>query len=189
MSRKEATIAIPRQTPVGLVIRAVRPSDAEQVTEVSNLPGYRHGTLRLPFQSIKSTRKWIKSASETGRDLVAELDGRVVGTAGLNPHNGRRRHVGGVGMGVHDDYNGRGIGTALLAALLDYADNWLGLTRIELTVYTDNVPGIALYKRQGFELEGTLRCWAMRAGQPADVHAMARLRGGGVRPADGGRQQ
>jgi putative acetyltransferase len=85
--------------------------------------------------------------------------------------------MAGVGMTVHDNFQGQGVGTALLAAILDLADNWLGLRRIELHVYTDNAPAIHLYQKFGFEIEGTARHYAFRAGEYADAYAMARLRG------------
>jgi L-phenylalanine/L-methionine N-acetyltransferase len=53
------------------------------------------------------------------------------------------RHVGSIGMAVRDDWQGKGVGTALMEAALDLADNWLNLTRIELRVYVDNAAGIA----------------------------------------------
>jgi putative acetyltransferase len=90
--------------------------------------------------------------------------------------DGRRNHAAHLGMGVHDDYAGRGIGTALLRALLDTADNWINLKRLELTVFVDNAPAVALYERHGFENEGTLRAYAFRNGAFVDAYAMARIR-------------
>jgi putative acetyltransferase len=81
-------------------------------------------------------------------------------------------------MSVHDDFCGRGIGTALLAALVDLSDNWLNLKRLELTVYVDNEPAIRLYQKFGFEMEGTRRRDVFRNGQYVDSYAMARLRPG-----------
>lgn len=69
-------------------------------------------------------------------------------------------------MGVHDDHQGKGIGTALLRELIDAADNWLGLRRIELTVYTDNVRAVHLYQKFGFETEGTHLVCPLRNGPP-----------------------
>jgi putative acetyltransferase len=63
-----------------------------------------------------------------------------------------------------------------MAALIDLADNWLGLHRIELTVYVDNAPAIHLYEKIGFVIEGTARDFALRGGVYVDVHTMARLR-------------
>ena len=82
-----------------------------------------------------------------------------------------------LGIGVHDAWTGRGIGTALLATLLETADDWLGLRRIELMVYADNAHAIALYERFGFAREGLMRCHSFRAGRYVDTLAMARLRG------------
>ncbi len=44
-----------------------------------------------------------------------------------------------------------------MAAALDLADNWLNLSRVGLTVYVDNSAAVTLYKRFGFEIEGTHR--------------------------------
>jgi len=64
----------------------------------------------------------------------------------------------------------------LIAAMVDLADNWLGLRRIELSVYTDNAPAIHLYGKFGFVIEGTARQFALRNGVYVDAHMMARLR-------------
>lgn len=79
-------------------------------------------------------------------------------------------------MAVHEQWQGRGVGTALLAAAIDLADNWLNLLRLELTVYTDNEAAIHLYRKSGFETEGTLRHYAFRDGVLVDAYAMARLK-------------
>ncbi len=60
--------------------------------------------------------------------------------------------------------------------MVDLADNWLGLTRLDLRVYVDNVPAITLYRKFGFEIEGTHQRFAFRDGEYVDAHVMARLR-------------
>ena len=158
------------------LIRASRPSDAEAITTLVNLPNYRWGTLRLPFQTLEETsRRWTGGVPNmTG--LVAEQEGTIVGDLGLTRYAGRRTHTGSIGMGVHDDHAGKGVGSALLAAAIDLAENWMALTRIELTVYTDNLAALALYRKFGFEVEGTMRNYAFRDGAYADCFMMARLR-------------
>jgi putative acetyltransferase len=79
-------------------------------------------------------------------------------------------------MGVHDDFTRQGIGSALLGAIVDAADNWLDIKRLELTVFTDNAAAITLYRKFGFEEEGVLRSFAYRAGSYVDAYAMARIR-------------
>ena len=68
----------------------------------------------------------------------------------------------------------QGVGTALMAALCEYADRWAGVLRLELNVYTDNLPAIALYRKFGFEVEGTHRGYALRDGVYVDSYSMAR---------------
>ncbi len=160
----------------GLLIRPSTVDDAEQMAALANLPGFRFGTLRLPHESVETWRSRLRGNGPDDIGLVAVQDGTVVGMAGLHRMAGRRAHVGQIGMGVHDDRHGRGIGTALLAALVDAADNWLGLRRLELTVYPDNEPAIRLYRRFGFEAEGTHRDFAFRNGRYVDALAMARIR-------------
>ena len=63
-----------------------------------------------------------------------------------------------------------------MEAALGLADNWLDLHRIELSVYTDNAAGRALYEKFGFELEGTHRRYAFREGKYVDAYSMARIR-------------
>jgi len=162
--------------PPGVTIRAVRAEDAEEVAAMTNLPGFRAGTLRLPYSRIEQTRRWIEGMDANAVNLVAVLDDNVVGNAGLNRHGGRRSHVGNIGIGVHDDFVGRGIGRALMSELIDTADNWMGLRRLELNVYVDNAAAIGLYESLGFEREGIFRDYALRDGQFVDSLAMARLK-------------
>ena len=52
----------------------------------------------------------------------------------------------------------------------------MNLTRLDLRVYVDNAPAIALYEKFGFEKEGTHRRFVYRDGEYVDAHVMARLR-------------
>ena len=157
-------------------IRAVEPEDWADVAEIFDQPAAIAGTLQLPFRSRAFQRKRLEEAPP-GRalHLGAVIDGKLIGTAALMRFESRRAHVGTIGMGVHDAYQGRGAGGALLAALLDTADRWLGLRRVELTVYADNARAIGLYEKHGFVREGLHRDFAFRNGVYIDALAMARL--------------
>lgn len=79
-------------------------------------------------------------------------------------------------MMVDASHHGRGIGSRLLAAAIDLAENWLNVTRIELTVFVDNRAAVALDEKHGFRIEGESRDYALRDGAYASVYRMARLR-------------
>jgi len=164
--------------PPQITIRAMRETDLAACTAIRNLPGVRWGTLARPYESVAYWKEQNAGRAAPNRFLVACAGDEIVGQIALQPSKApRRAHAALIGIGVHDDWQGKGIGTALFAALIDLADNWLGLKRLELTVYTDNAPAIALYRKFGFEVEATLRAETFRDGAFVDSYQMARLRG------------
>ncbi|TAZ64652.1 GNAT family N-acetyltransferase, partial [Rhizobium leguminosarum] len=66
--------------PDGVLVRAVRLSDAEEITDLINLPGYRAGTLRPPYQRVEEVRKHMEIPSPGAPNLVVTQHGKLVGT-------------------------------------------------------------------------------------------------------------
>jgi putative acetyltransferase len=159
-------------------IRHAEPDDYEAIHTIYSGPKVVWGTLQLPYSPTETQRKRLDEPRQGTYVLVACVDDEVIGHLSLHtfPNSPRRKHMAGMGMGVHDDWQGKGVGTALMEAVIDFADNWLNLTRLELDVFTDNQPGIHLYEKFGFEIEGRMRQYAFREGQFADVYKMSRLR-------------
>ena len=147
-----------------VTIRAVRVGDCLDLYEMLSCPGVVRNTLQLPYVSLDKREEWLSNLTQDDYMLVAEVDGRVVGNIDITRRKNRLAHVANLGMAVHDDYQDRGIGTALMEAVLDMADNWLNLKRVELDVYTDNLRAVHLYKKFGFEIEGVRRGLAFREG-------------------------
>ena len=161
-----------------ITVRRTEPGDYEALHRIISGPKAIAGTSQLPLPSAEKWRKRLSEPSEDQHSLVACVDGEVVGNLGLETYSTRwrMRHTGRIGMAVRDDWQGQGVGTALMEAALDLADNWLNLTRIELHVYVDNAAGIALYEKFGFEVEGTHHRFAFRDGEYVDAYSMARLK-------------
>ncbi len=163
-----------------IVVRRASSKDAAAYARIMGDPAVFSGLLQLPYTDEESWRVRLTESTAPGKidlPLVAELNGEVVGSAGLHPVGPavRRRHAMTLGLCVAPAAQRQGVGTALMAALCDYADRWLGVLRLELTVYTDNAAAVALYRKFGFEIEGTHRGFALRDGVFVDAYAMARL--------------
>lgn len=165
-----------------LTLRRVKPADAASIAEQFADPDVFGGTLQLPFASEEMWAQRIAGMNPPAPGsnelvLAACIDDKPVGLAGLHSAGPsvRRRHAMGLGITVAKASQGQGVGHALMASLLDYADNWAQILRIELTVYHDNVRAIRLYERHGFEHEGRQRAYGLRNGVYEDVLTMARL--------------
>jgi L-phenylalanine/L-methionine N-acetyltransferase len=165
------------------VLRRACAADAEAFARLMSEHDVYSNLLQLPFPDAQLWRTRLAPPAGGGPGhgaelhLVADVGGEVIASAGLHPAGPalRRRHAMSLGMAVALPWQGRGVGTALMAALCDYADNWLGVLRIELGVYADNQRAQALYRKFGFELEGRQRAFAMRDGVLVDSLMMARL--------------
>ena len=163
---------------MNIEIRRVEPGDYKAVQQVHAQPNALRGTLQLPFPSEESWKERIAKFGANDYALVACVEGEIVAMLSLmaTTPSPRRKHVGWLGMAVHDKWQSKGVGTALMKAAIDLADKWLDLSRLELTVYTDNEAAIRLYKKLGFAIEGTHKKYAFRDGGYVDAYTMARVR-------------
>jgi len=160
------------------VIRRAEPADFRELQRIHELPRATLSPLQLPYPSAQSWRKRLENRVGDHYALVACARDLIVGSLGLvvPERSPRRAHVGSIGMVVHDQWQGKGIGTALLKAAVELADRWLNLSRLELTAFVDNDVALRLYKKFGFEIEGLLRRYAFRDGSYVDAYTLARLR-------------
>ena len=167
---------MPATEPV-ITLERFNESHIEGITALYNDPQIARQTLQMPFQSSELWRSRLALDNERLVKVVALHQGTVIGNIGLEQYSRiRRSHAGSFGMGVAVAWQGKGVGSKLLATALDIADNWMNLQRIELSVYADNEAAIALYRKFGFETEGLFRDYAVRDGVLVDTLSMARLR-------------
>jgi RimJ/RimL family protein N-acetyltransferase len=126
--------------------------------------------------SIDQERDFIRRVLEPGGViLVATIGDRIVGL--LDFHREKRpqaAHGGGFGMSVAKEYRRQGIGSALLEALIAWAQS-RSVWRLELEVFESNDRAIRLYEKMGFQLEGRRRKAVVVGNERLDVLLMARL--------------
>lgn len=152
----------------------------------ADFPGY-HACLDVVarecrYLSITSapppdaSRAWVLPHLAAHHPFFVAADGdRIVGWCDITPHEREWfAHRGTMGMGVLPAYRRHGIGTSLVHAAIRHARS-TGLSRIELEVFSTNLPAIALYTRLGFTKEGTLRHACKNNGTCQDILLMALL--------------
>jgi len=118
----------------------------------------------------------LKSSKEVGSVVfLAYAEGKCVGFLLANRGSLKRiRHGAYIVIGVLNDYQGKGIGSAFFDRLMEWAEN-NKLKRLELTVMTHNQVGVNLYKKYGFEIEGIKRCAMFVNNVYVDEYYMAKI--------------
>ncbi|SFA70909.1 MULTISPECIES: GNAT family N-acetyltransferase [unclassified Bacillus (in: firmicutes)] len=164
-----------------MIFRHVRESDAEKMVELvlsieaeSNYmlfgPGERGLTTERQLAMIKALNE-----EQNSTIFVAEEDGRLLGyLLARGGSANKTRHSVYIAIGIRSDFCGKGIGTKLFGEL----ENWaraVGVHRLELTVIVENQVGVSLYKKCGFDIEGTKRHSVILNGQYVDEYYMAKL--------------
>lgn len=146
-------------------VRATTISDVSElhsvIDQVAREKRWLGASRALPQAQMKAFVQGLLDAGEP--HYVAVAEGMVVGWCDIARYPAdSRRHCGRLGMGLLEDWRGRGLGRRLLAAALDHADA-IPLDRVELDVVADNQAAIGLYDRMGFAREG-VRNGAWRLG-------------------------
>ncbi len=99
---------------------------------------------------------------------VFEQDDKVVAVVIIKRHKRRCAHVVELGtLGVHPDYQSKGIGHHFIQAILDDLSQDESIRKVQLTVESDNEKALAFYEKLGFEQEGVFKEWFKRK---ADEH-------------------
>ena len=120
-------------------IRRARPDDAAAIACLMDEPVVYSNLMQMPYASEEVHRTRIADSLLPGKTdllLVAERDGKIVGSAGMHATGPalRRRHVVMIGLSVVGAAQRQGVGTALMQALCDYADRWMGVLPAEPTI-------------------------------------------------------
>lgn len=161
-------------------IRPIDIKDARDIHGLRCMEGVFENILGIPSEQLKKSENFISNIDNNHHQFVAVIknksgEEKVIGSAGLTVFQNRRRHSGAIGIMVHRDYQNNGVGSALMKSIVDMADNWLMIVRLELTVFEDNERAIHLYEKFGFRIEGTKLLATIRNGKYIDEIMMGRI--------------
>jgi phosphinothricin acetyltransferase len=162
-----------------MLIRLATLDDARALTDIYNpevLESTR--TLDLVARTVDQQRDWIVARSGGLAVLVAEdADaGDVIGFGSLSFYRDRPGYRTSVEDSVYvaESHQGKGVGGALLAALVDAAQT-RGFHAMFARIVGPQQASVALHERHGFELVGIEREVARKFGRWHDVALMQRL--------------
>lgn len=164
-----------------MIIREIETFDAEklanliqQVEESSPYMLWEAGERNLLAETQLKMIKDIRNA-ENSTLLVAEKDNELVGyLIAIGGKAQRNKHTVYLVIGISKNYRRKGIGTKLFNRVEQWAANH-NISRLELTVVTKNEEALSLYKKKGFEIEGTKRNSLVINGEFVDENYMAKL--------------
>ena len=92
-----------------------------------------------------------KAESPNEIEVIALMEGKIVGTAGIDAVGAfyKLRHRAEFGVNILKEYWGLGVGRALMEACIQCARE-AGYAQLELSVVTENTRAIVLYQKAGF---------------------------------------
>jgi len=161
-------------------IRHLEKTDAAALRDIYSHTSVTENTSQLPYLNSEIVDGLFERPN--GYNLVAEVieadtQTKVLGHVSVLINNKpRMKHSAVLMIAVHPEAHGKGIGKAMLIKMLDQADNWLNLVRVELEVHADNEIAIVLYQKLGFEVEGEKRFSIFKDGKLSSLLLMARIR-------------
>ena len=145
-----------------LVLRPVRPADADAITAACQDPEIPRWTfVPSPYTRADAEHFIARVADEVAAGTTVNLlavdaaDDRLLGAVGLMEID-RAPGYGEIGYWVTAAARGRGVATRATRLLADWARRELGLTRIEILPHQDNAPSRRVAEKAGFRDSGAL---------------------------------
>jgi putative acetyltransferase len=146
-----------------VVFRYLKPGDAEGAMKyINSLVEEKAFVGMQTKQTLANEKKWLSESLKKMRDgrgvtIVVEINGRFMGSAGVSRKPlDANSHVCTIGVGLHQDSRGRGIGTELMKTLVQQGRDVLGCKVAEISVYEPNSVAKRVYEKSGFKVTGSI---------------------------------
>jgi ribosomal-protein-alanine N-acetyltransferase len=138
-------------------LREYADSDLERLVSLANnqkVSRYLVYTFPHPY-TTKDAEWWIGIGSKQHGAITRaiEYQGVFVGSVGINPQSGWREHLAEIGYWVAEDYWGKGIATAALREMTDYAFTNRSFRKLFAPVLAPNISSMRVLEKCGYHRE------------------------------------
>lgn len=170
-------IELPKNQTV--LLRKASVVDASAMIDYLNIVADETDNLTFGSQDMPITLegeieylKTLETSTSAAHFVVVDGD-RILATANIaSKPRPRLAHVATIGISVLKEYWHQGIGNHLMRTMIDWAKSTGVITKINLTVRSDNQSAIALYKKFGFSYIGTFHNEMRIKDRYVDIDAM-----------------
>lgn len=168
-----------RDPAMAIYLRPMNYDDTDLIVSWRNQEAVRRNFIYQELFTRESHEQWIHNMVETGKVvqmMICEAEGgEPVGSVYLRDID-RRHNKAEYGIFIGGEgYRGKGYGTMAARLMIRYAFEEMGLHRLFLRAFADNVQAIRSYEKAGFEREAYLRDDVCIDGQYRDIVLMGIL--------------
>ena len=169
------------QEPTGLTFRTWRSRDVEALCKHANNPNVWKNLLdRFPHPyTRRDAERWIELNHATlsaPLNFAIELDGEAIGGVGVDRRKDVHAGTGEIGYWVAEPFWGRGIATAAVRFIDDYAFRAFPFIRLQAALFAENAASARVLEKAGYTLEGRLRHAYTKNGHTGDLLIYGLLR-------------
>ena len=161
-----------------IVLREYVDSDLDRLISLANNENVsRYMVYTFPCPYTKADGEWwIGTGSKQNGAITRaiEYEGLLVGSVGITPQSGWRKHLGEIGYWVGEEHWGKGIATAALKQMTDYGFASLQFRKLYAPVLAPNVASLRVLAKGGYTLEAILKAEVQKGQHFFDIHQFAK---------------
>lgn len=146
------------------ILRSPIKEDAQAMIDYLNIIGGESDFITFGknefSMSVEAEQDYIErvNSMNNSKNVLIIIENEIVGIASITSvQKERMKHNGTLGISLRKKYWGIGLGSEIMAYLIDWAKSNKITKKINLLVREDNIRGVKLYEKFGFEKEGLLK--------------------------------
>ncbi len=166
-----------------VILRKIKASDTDNIVRWRNSDSVKKNLFTQSELTAEQHLAWLKSKVDTGSSaqyIIVISENNIntdIGTVFIKNID-RQSNKGEFGIFIGEaSYRGKGYAQIASKKILEIGFLELNLNRIYLSVMSDNMAGIATYKKAGFEVEGILKEDYLQNNEYRDIVVMGITRG------------